>query len=343
MALTPEQIAALGAWLPRALGAESVAVEAFGRLGGGAIQENIALDLLVTGGPLEGQQALVLRTDARSTIAVSWSRAQEFRIIQAAAGAGVTVPEPLACCEDTSVLGRPFYLMRRMTGEARGIRLVRDTAIATGGEALVRRLGAELAKLHRLKPPQPGLDFMAVPHGSPGRARIAEYRRHLDELRAREPLLEWALAWLARHEPPQSGLSLIHGDFRTGNLMIDRGELVAVLDWEFAAFGDPLEDLGWMLGRFWRFGAVAREAGGLGSRNALYEGYEAEAGHPLPRADVPWWEVMGIVRWAIVALMQAARHHSGEETSLELALTAHVLPVLEQDIMTRVHEIEAGG
>ena len=116
-----------------------------------------------------------------------------------------------------------------------------------------------------------------------------------------------------------------------------------MLDWEFAGFGDPLEDLGWMLGRYWRFGAYDREAGGIGSREALFSGYEAEAGGAVDRGAVAYWEVMATVRWAVIALMQAARHFEGHEASLELALTAHVLPVLELDLLTRIHEIEETG
>ena len=83
--------------------------------------------------------------------------------------------------------------------------------------------------------------------------------------------------------------------------------------------------------------------GGIGSREALFSGYEAEAGHAIDRSAVPYWEVMGTVRWAVIALQQAARHYVGHETSLELALTAHVLPVLELDLLTRIQQIEETG
>ena len=73
-----------------------------------------------------------------------------------------------------------------------------------------------------------------------------------------------ALAWLQRHAPSRSPVCLVHADCRTGNYLIEAGELTAVLDWEFAGFSDPLEDLGWMLARYWRFGAYELEAGGIG-------------------------------------------------------------------------------
>lgn len=334
---------ALSAWIAQATGARSATIERMALLGGGAIQENWALDLVGEGGRLDGPHRLVLRTDAPSRVAVSWSREQEYRILATAFAAGVTAPEPIALCRESAPLGRPFYLMRRIEGEARGARLVRDPLVQERGEALTARLGAELARLHRVRPPVAGLDFIPVPAGPAALARVAEYRRHLDAMGSAECVLEWALAWLERHAPAPVPPRLLHGDFRTGNYLVHRGELAAVLDWEFAAFGDPLEDLGWMLGRYWRFGAYEREAGGIGSRESLFAGYEAEAGHPIDRSAVPYWEVMGTVRWAVIALMQAARHFADREDSLELALTAHVLPVLELDLLHRIREIEETG
>ncbi|MFO1067501.1 MAG: phosphotransferase family protein [Geminicoccaceae bacterium] len=336
-------IVALAAWMAPALAAEAVAVERLERLGGGAIQENWALDAMVRGGPHAGTLRLVLRTSSPSGVAVSWGRAEEFAILRVAHGAGVLAPEPLALCTDEAVIGRTFYLMRRLPGEARGAKLVRDPAVLAQGEALVTEVGRQMARLHRVTPPVADLGFMPHPGPEPGLARVAEYRRHLDGMDAAEPVLEWALSWLARRAPPNPEVRLIHGDFRTGNFLVHEGRLGGVLDWEFAAFGSPEEDLGWMLARCWRFGAWAREAGGLGSRKALLEGYAAESGRPVDRDAVAWWEVMATVRWAVIALMQAERHYSGAEPSLEMALTAHLLPSLELDLLTRIAEIEAAG
>ena len=97
-----------------------------------------------------------------------------------------------------------------------------------------------------------------------------------------------------------------------------------------------------MLARCWRFGVDAREAGGVGSRDAFLDAYEAEAGAPVDRDAVRYWEVMGDVRWAVVALMQAARYFRDREASLELALTAHVVPVVELDLLGLVRAIEEG-
>ena len=330
-------------WCAGTRGAAGGGVPRLERLRGGAIQENWALDACCRGGRLDGSHTLVLRTDAPTRVPLSWNRAQEFRILEIASRAGVTVPEPIALCQDASVIGRMFFLMRRIAGEARGHLLVRDPMVRARGDAIAARLGAELARLHRVAPPVGGLEFIPVPHGPAALARIALYRCHLDTIDAAECVLEWALAWLERHAPAEVPPRLIHADFRTGNFLLHEGALTAVLDWEFASFGDPTEDLGWMLGRYWRFGADEQEAGGIGSREALLGGYEAEAGRAVDRTTIAYWEVMGTVRWAVIALLQAERHRTGGEHSLELALTGHIVPVLEMDLMRRVREIEATG
>lgn len=327
---------ALARWLARELGASTVRVTRLERLGGGAIQENWAVDLEVEGGDRAGAHALVLRTSAPSEVAVSHDRLQEYAILARVHQAGVTCPEPWLPCADPTVLGRPFYLMRRVSGEARPTRLLRDPEVVAQGDAIARRLGVELARLHRIRPPDPALGFLDVPAGPVALARIATYRRLLDSIDAARPVLEWALRRLERAAPTTRELVLCHEDLRTGNFLVERGELTAILDWEFALWGDRHEDLGWLLCRSWRFGRLEREVGGIGSREALYAGYEAESGVVIDRAIVPYWELMASVRWAVIALLQADRHLSGREPSLELALTAQIVPELERDILNQL-------
>ena len=126
---------------------------------------------------------------------------------------------------------------------------------------------------------------------------------------------------------------LLHQDFRTGNFLADETGLSAILDWEFSDWGDPMSDLGWFCARCWRFGRDQREAGGLGSRAAFYRGYEAVSGRRIAPAQVAYWEVMAHIRWAVIALQQAERHRSGEQASLELALTGRVVAELELELL----------
>ncbi|MEM7226988.1 MAG: phosphotransferase family protein [Pseudomonadota bacterium] len=329
----PERQAAVATWLARAAEAKDARIEEARPLIGGAIQENWYLRVVLEGGPRAGEMVLVLRTDAPSGVAVSHSRSREFRLLQVAWRAGVTVPEPLWLCEDHQVLGQAFYLMVYRAGIARGNKLVRDGAPGGDKEALVERLGQELAKIHAIVPPRPELDFLALPEGPAALRDIALYRRHLDALGQARPALEWALRWCEVMAPPQDETVLLHQDFRTGNFLVDDTGLTAILDWEFCDWGDPMSDLGWFCARCWRFGRDDREAGGLGSRAAFYRGYEAVSGRRIAPDVVAYWEVMAHLRWAVIALQQAERHLSGEQASLELALTGRVIAELEFELL----------
>ena len=265
------------------------------------------------------------------------SRPEEYAVLDAAHTAGVTVPEPLGLCADDAVLGRPFYIMRRVPGSAAGHRLVRDEGL--DGDALAEALGAELARLHRVRPPFPGLDFLEQPDLPAALFRVQTYRTWLDDLPHPRPALEWALRWLERNAPEDETLVLCHGDFRTGNYMVDDGRITAILDWEFAAWSHPDEDLGWFCARCWRFGRDDREAGGIGTREALFRGYQEEAGIGVDRDRVLYFEVLATVRWAVLALQQGQRHLSGAQRSLELALTGRMVPELELDALEQVERI----
>ncbi len=330
-------------FLARCADAESVAVLTLERLPGGAVQENYALEVELRGGVHAGVMALVLRTDAPSRVAVSLTRAQEFAVLRTAFAAGVAAPEPLCLCEDSSVIGRPFFVTHRLPGTAAARTLVRSGLAEHEREALVARLGEELARLHRVRPPQAALSFLPLPEPSPALARVALYRRYLDALPHPRPVIEWGLRWLERHVPPRAEITLCHCDCRTGNYMVDGARLTGILDWEFAAWSDPLEDLGWFCARCWRFGAWEREAGGIGSRAAFYRGYERVSGQAVDHAAVSYWELMAAVRWGIIALQQGERHLSGEQCSLELALTGRMVAEMELDILQQLETLGQGA
>lgn len=320
---------ALAGWLRDALGAEAVEVLDLAPLAGGAIQENRALRLAVEGGPMAGRHDLVLRLDAPSTLPVSHGRAAEFALLKAARAAGVTAPAPLVLCADPAVLGRPFLVMARAPGSADP----RALTAAAPVPGLAAAMGAELARLHRIRPPFPDLAFLGPAPGDACLARIAELRALLDRLGAARPALEWGLAVLARRAPPPAPPVLCHRDFRSGNVMVDGGGIGAVLDWEFAAWSDPAEDLGWLTAPCWRFRRPDLACGGVGTLDDLLAGYAAAGGSPPESGRLDWWQAFATARWAVIALWQAERHRSGAEPSLELALTGHLVPELELELL----------
>lgn len=344
----PDARERLAGFIARAAPAGRVEILDARPLTGGAIQENWAVTAALHGGPIAGRHDMVLRTDSPTGVAASLGRPEEYAVLRLAHAAGVTVPEPLWLCEDMAVLGRSFYLMRRVAGTAAGHRIVRDASLGGPRKALAERLGRELARIHRITParvaalvpdaPAHAYDFLRQPHPSPALDQVALYRADLDGRAVAHPVLEWTLRRLELAAPPAGEIVLVHQDFRTGNYMVDEAGLTGILDWEFCAWGEPMADIGWFCAKCWRFGAREstpgeRDAGGIAPRADFYGGYEAESGRRVDAAAVAYWETMAHLRWAIIALQQADRYLEGGEQMLDLALTGRRLPELEHEML----------
>lgn len=314
-----------GAFITRAAGCDA-RVMRLERMSGGAVQENWALDVALHGRTAEW----VLRTDARATVPESMTRAQEFAVLQAMHAAKVLAPRPLYLCDDPAITGRRFFIMERVPGVAAGHRVTRDRTLVPDPARLARELAANLARLHAIRPPQPALAFLLTMHA---RDNIAHYRAYLDRHAEPHPVLEWGLRWCERHAPANEETTFIHRDYRTGNYLVHEGRLAAVLDWEFPAFGNPLEDVGWLCARCWRFARPDLTVGGIAPIEEFLPEYERQSGRTVTRQDLVYWQVMAHIRWAVIALQQAERHLSGNEPSLELALTGHILGDLELEIL----------
>ncbi len=310
---------ALAEFLKAQTGAAAVEFARIELLSGGAIQENWGVDANFEGGPLPGAQRLVLRTDASTRVPSSLGRVEEFQVLKAVFAAGVTVPEPLFACADNAVIGKPFFVMRRAAGSAAGRPITLDPALEAARPAIAEQLGRELARLQTIRPPRLDLAFLAPDDGP--LPRIAEIRAYLDDHPNPRPVLEWALRWAEKHLPERLPPVLCHRDFRTGNYLLDGTRLTGILDWEFAGWGDPDEDIGWLCCKGWRFGRLDREAGGIADRAPFYGGYEVESGRRLDPARVKFWEVFANIRWAIIALQQSDRFLLGGAHSLSTAIT----------------------
>jgi aminoglycoside phosphotransferase (APT) family kinase protein len=295
-------------------------------MSGGAVQENWALDV-----DLDGEiRRWVLRTDARAGVRESLTRAQEFAVLKVTHAADVLAPEPLYLCEDPGVTGGPFFIMQRLPGVTAGHKVTRDPGLVPEPARLAREVAANLARLHRLRPPHAGLAFLQT---MLARDCIAHYRRYLDTLTHAYPVLEWGLRWCELNAPEREETTFVHRDYRTGNYLVHEGHLSGVLDWEFSAFGNPLEDVGWICVRYWRFARPDLVVGGIAGVEDFIPEYERVSGRSVLPHDLNYWKVMGNLRWAIVALQQLDRHLSGTEPLLEQALTGHVIGEIEQEIL----------
>jgi aminoglycoside phosphotransferase (APT) family kinase protein len=318
-----------GRWFAGALDRPGIRVVSASRLTGGAIQQNWKLDTVDT----HGEASWVLRTDAQAQVAVSGSRSGEYALLTAMAAAGVCVATPRALCETPEVIGRPFFITDFVPGLAAPHRLVRDDSLVPDRAALVFELGRNMARVHRVKPSFDELGFLEKPLAQPTRALIQLQRVHLDSAGIADPVLEWGLRWLELNAPADERTCLLHRDFRTGNYLVHDGRLSALLDWEFAGWGNPLEDLGWFTAKCWCFGRPSR-AGGVGPLDAFLAGYREEGGDAPAPQDLHYWQMLAHARWAVIAYLQAQRHHGGHERSLELLLTGRIPSQLNLELLS---------
>lgn len=312
-------------------------VEEVRPLAGGASRETWAVTADVGGERL----ALALRLDMASTMnPEAISRAEEFELLRAAYEAGVTCPRPYWLCTDPAVLGAPFFLMAYVAGESIGPRVVRRPELAAAREALPEQMATELARIHALDRARPGLGFLPRPAEgvSPAQHTIDNLRASLAELGVHSPGLTAGLRWLEKNQPPVGELQVLHGDFRVGNLIVDEEGLAAVIDWEFAHLGDPVEDVAWPLVRDWRFGNDEKRLGGVGDAEPYLAAYEEKAGRKVDRADVRYWEIMGNMKWAVACLAQAERHLSGADPSVELASLGRRSAEMEMELLNLIAE-----
>lgn len=315
--------------------AREVRIERLVRMSGGAVQQNWALDAELAGGRLPGAHRWVLRIDAPAAVPESLTRAQEFAVLAVMHDAAVPAPRPLWLCEDSDVAGSPFFLMERLPGVAAGHRLVRESAFVPDHAQLARDLATALARIHGVPPDHSRLTFLPTRHA---RDSIAHYRRYLDRLGEAHPVLEWGLRWCEVHAPLHEETTVIHCDYRTGNYLVADGRLSGVLDWEFAARGNPVEDIGWLTAKCWRFGRPERTVGGVADADHFLEEYAMHTGRRPDAAALRYWQAMAHLRWAVIALQQRERHRSGIEPSLELALTGHIVSDLELEILALTGE-----
>ena len=333
---------AVAEWLQAQTDAEKVEITGAKLLSGGAIQENWLLYLTIAGGRLSGLEQAVLRTDAASGVDESRGRVEEFHLLSAGFEAGMTAPEPLALEPDASVTGKPFYVMRKAAGTANPRLLTRDAALEPYRTGLTRQIGREMARLHSIRPPRKDLDFLGDAPANPAAQRISELLSFLDGLPKAYPALEWGLRWLEVNRPtPGPAISLSPG-FPNGELYgcrrhADRSAGLGICRVERSARGYRV-----VLRTLLALGANAREAGGIGSREHLYEGYEEEAGSALNWSLVPYWEVIAIIRWGVIALLQGERYNSDAGRSIELALTGRKAAEMEFDMLQQIAELERG-
>ncbi len=253
----------------------------------------------------------------------------ETAAIRAACAAGVPAATVVTASPDATQLDAPYMIVTHVDGETTARKILRDDRYRSARDALPAQLAEALAKIHSIDPTTvPGLSETD---------QVEHYREVLDFLGEPHPTFELALRWLDAYRPPISSDAVVHGDFRLGNVMVDRKGLRAVLDWEFVHLGDPMEDLGWLCVRSWRFGSP-KPVAGVADYQELFDAYEAAGGRSVHADTVRWWEVLGTMKWGIMCIMQANAHLTGVARNHELAAIGRRVCETEHDLFLTLED-----
>ena len=309
------------AWYPGATGVAGAL-----KLSGGASQETWSFEIVTPAGNV----GAILRRAPKGYGAAP-SRAAgldaEATLMQLAHESGLPSPRVLHVLGPDDELGAGF-IMQRLEGETIARKILRDAQFAEARPKLARQLGRIAAGIHGL----PGAKLPPLRQRTASE-EIGELAREYRSLNWPKPVFELALRWLRDHDPgPPDEVTLVHGDFRNGNLIIGADGVRAVLDWELAHTGDPMEDLGWICVNSWRFGEIDKPVGGFGSREELFAGYEA-AGRHVDLERVKFWEVMGTLRWGIMCCGMMQRFRMQPDHSMERAMIGRRASETEIDLL----------
>ncbi|HEY2752869.1 phosphotransferase family protein [Phenylobacterium sp.] len=278
--------------------ASDVDVTALERISGGASRETYRFRLTYREGGRAHERKLILRRDPPASL-IDTERRVEFAAYRAFHGSAVPVPRMLWLEEADEALDHPFFIAEELSG----FQAAPQMLFAGGYDAVLPRVAERkwtiLGEIARADPQALGLtSVMQAP------ALDACWRRELDHWEQifdtdeaePQPIARAAIRWLRANPPPPSQkLSVVHGDYRTGNFLYDeQGEIHAVLDWEMAHLGDPLEDLAWGFNPIWQFGRGLE--GGLAPREEAIAIWQRASGLTADPVALHWWTLFNCVK-----------------------------------------------
>jgi aminoglycoside phosphotransferase (APT) family kinase protein len=287
-------------------GVADLNISDFSRIPGGASRETYRFRARY--GTVD--RGLILRRDPPASL-IETERRTEYRAYEAFHRLGLPVPEPIALGIDGAMLERPFFIMEEIENCQVASVLAHDP-YGTQRETIGRQFWNHLGAIARADPAALGLaDFDGAKNeGDCWKHELARWERVIaDDEREPQPIVHGALRWLKRHPPPPAQkISVLHGDYRSGNFLYDgEGTIRAILDWEMAHLGDPLEDLAWAMDPLWAHHDTARPAGLLARADAIALWENASGLKAEPQA-LFWWEVFASLKGAAIWI-SAAREY----------------------------------
>ncbi len=322
--LTPAEIGRLEAYLTRALGeGGALKIDNLVRIHGGASRQTYSFDGLIMSRGMEGRRGFILRRDPPASL-IDTDRALEFAAYRSMVRENVPAPRPLALVTDRSVLGAPFFIMERVEN-SQGASPFNAKAFGAHAKSIGGDFFDIMGRIHAIDPARTELAQVTITPDP-----RASWKRELDHwtaIIAQDALEPQPIVWAAIRRlranppPPPRRCTIVHGDYRIGNFLHDgAGAITAILDWELAHIGDPIEDLGWALDPLWSQGRTDLAAGLLPMEEAI-EIWEDAADEDFDAERFRWWSLFAHVKGVAIWLTSSRTFHEGKNSDPVLAFS----------------------
>ncbi|MBQ61755.1 MAG: phosphotransferase family protein [Gammaproteobacteria bacterium] len=295
---------------------------------GGASRETYRLEVVADG----NSRGLILRRDPPTSL-IDTERELEYGAYAAIYPTDIPVPEPLFLENDTSIMQQPFSIMAAVDGAVTDVTTLNEEQKGLIGREKWQLLGSLAMK----DPIGLGFDeFMEVPELDQCAAKQLAYWEKVileDEIHP-QSIAHAAIRWLKNNlPPPAQKLSVVHGDYRSGNFLFDPAAgIKAVLDWEMCHLGDPLEDLAWSLDPLWSW-AEPENAGGLLPPGEAIRLWEESSGLALDPGVFKWWRVFASLKGLAIWISSSEDFQNGEGKDSILAMAGWLMTDRQNQIL----------
>ena len=278
----------------------------------------------------DNKEFIVRRSVVKDKAVMAIPKNMEAKIQKIVKEYGAPVPEIIMEFSEGAEIGEG-YVMQSVGGETIPRKILRDDSYKNIRNKLPYEIGKSLAQIHKTKLEK--LQDLEKITFSESLEKLFIIYESFDQP---QPVFDLAFKWLENQKILDYEEVLVHGDYRFGNFIISEKKLESIIDWELAHIGNPMEDLGWLCVRSWRFGNVNKRVAGLGDVDELIAGYEANSKIKIDKSQLDMWQLYGSLKWGIICMVQTFAHLSGAVKSLEKAAIGRRVSETEFDLMNMI-------
>ena len=278
----------------------------------------------------DNKEFIVRRSVVKDKAVMAIPKNMEAKIQKIVKEYGAPVPEIIMEFSEGAEICEG-YVMQSVGGETIPRKILRDDSYKNIRNKLPYEIGKSLAQIHKTKLEK--LQDLEEITFSESLEKLFIIYESFDQP---QPVFDLAFKWLENQKILDYEEVLVHGDYRFGNFIISEKKLESIIDWELAHIGNPMEDLGWLCVRSWRFGNVNKRAAGLGDVDDLIAGYESNSKIKIDKSQLDMWQLYGSLKWGIICMVQTFAHLSGAVKSLEKAAIGRRVSETEFDLMNMI-------